>query len=60
MHKLKKKPHYYIVFGMEIFHQYVYGTDVIVESDHQPLESIFKKPLGESPARLQRMRMRLL
>ena len=28
------------------FHQYLYGKrDVVVHSDHQPLETIFKKPL---------------
>ena len=32
----------------------------MIESDHKPLEAIFKKPLHECPVRLQRMRMRLL
>lgn len=49
-----------IVFECERFHQYIYSKDFIVESDHKPLEAIFKKPLYECPARLQRMRMRLL
>lgn len=30
-----------------------------VESDHKPLETIFKKPLNEAPPRLQRMLLRL-
>ena len=32
------------------FYQYLYGKqDVIVHSDHQPLETIFKKPLNQAP-----------
>lgn len=48
-----------IVYGCEKFHQYVYGREVQVESDHKPLESIFKKPLHQAPMRLQRMLLRL-
>ena len=48
-----------IVFGCEKFHQYIYGRRVHVESDHKPLEVIFKKSLLSAPARLQRMLMRL-
>lgn len=32
-----------IVYGCEMFHQYVYSREVQVESDHKPLESILKK-----------------
>lgn len=48
-----------IVYGCEKFHQYVYGKEVEVESDHKPLESIFKKSLHQAPPRLQRMLLRL-
>lgn len=49
-----------VVFGCTRFHQYIYGHDVItVESDHKPLEAIMKKPLNETPARLQRMLLKL-
>lgn len=48
-----------IVYGCEKFHQYVYGKEIVVESDHKPLESIFKKPLHQAPMRLQRMLLRL-
>ena len=42
------------------FYQYLYGKqDVIVHSDHQPLETIFKKPLSKAPRRLQRMMLQL-
>ena len=49
-----------IVFACEKFDQYIFGrSDVIVQSDHRPLETIFKKPIHNSPKRLQRMRLHL-
>lgn len=48
-----------IVFSTKKFHQYVYGRSVNVQSDHKPLETIFKKPLSKAPARLQRMLLQL-
>ena len=36
------------------FHHYVFGRHVLVEIDHKPLQSIFKKPLHQAPPRLQR------
>ena len=48
-----------IVFAVERFEQCVYGRPVKVESDHNPLESIFKKSLTSAPKRLQRMLLRL-
>ena len=44
-----------IVFGCYKMHQYAYGRKVHVETDHKPLETLFKKPLYKVPARLQRM-----
>lgn len=45
-----------IVHSCTKFEQYIYGrSDVKVESDHKPLERIFKKPIASSPKRLQRM-----
>ena len=42
------------------FYQYLYGKqDVVVHSDHQPLETIFKKPLSSAPKRLQHMMLQL-
>jgi hypothetical protein len=41
-----------IVFACQKFHQYIYGKKIIVENDHKPLESILKKPLNQTPARL--------
>ena len=48
-----------IVFGLERFEQYVQGRLVKIETDHKPLECIFKKSLISAPKRLQRMMLRL-
>ena len=47
-----------VVFGYERFHNFLFGQDFIVESDHKPLESIHLKHLSSAPARLCRMRLR--
>lgn len=43
------------VFGMERFQQYTYCCNVLVESDHKPLQIIHKKPLVSAPKCLQHM-----
>lgn len=48
-----------IVFSAKRFHQYFYGVRVNVQSDHKPLETILRKPLGTAPSRLQRMLLQL-
>ena len=49
-----------IVFSCERFSQYLLGRNKItVQSNHKPLETIFKKPLFSAPKRLQRMLLRL-
>ena len=48
-----------VVFGCERFHQYIYGEEILLESDHQPLENIIQKPLCQAPPRLQRILLRL-
>ena len=48
------------MFACEKFDEYIFGRDVVrVETDHKPLEEIFKKSLCDAPARLQRMLLRL-
>ena len=43
-----------LVFGCERFHGFLYGQNVVtVESDHEPLEAILKKPSHQAP--LQKM-----
>ena len=49
-----------IVYACGKFDQYIFGrSNIIVQSDHKPLETIFKKPIHSSLKRLQRMRLRL-
>ncbi|XP_054289748.1 uncharacterized protein K02A2.6-like [Macrosteles quadrilineatus] len=49
-----------VLFAFERFEQYLFGKcDITVETDHKPLETIFKKPLVNAPKRLQRMLLRL-
>ncbi|CAB3999688.1 Hypothetical predicted protein [Paramuricea clavata] len=50
-----------IVFGCEHFHMYLYGRSFELETDHRPLEHIYKAKLQSKPtsARLERWRLRL-
>ena len=49
-----------IVTCMKKWHQYLFGKqNIIVHTDHQPFETIFMKPLGNAPRRLQRMMLQL-
>ena len=49
-----------IVFVCEKFDAYIYGCDCVrVQTDHKPLESIFRKELCTAPKRLQRTLLRL-
>jgi len=48
-----------IVWGCQKFHDYIYGQpDVQVETDHKPIEILYKKPLASAPPHIQRMRLR--
>jgi hypothetical protein len=49
-----------VIWGCEKFHEYLYGqADIIVESDHKPLEALWKKPVANAPPRIQRWMIRL-
>ena len=48
-----------IVHGCTRFDQYVYGREITVQTDHKPLENIFRKPLLSGPKRLQSMLLQL-
>ena len=48
-----------IVFACTRFHHYTYGQNFTCESDHKPLENLFKKNISEVPARIQRMMLYL-
>lgn len=49
-----------IVYALEKFHDYVYGADVTVITDHRPLINIVAKSFTKVSARLQRLKLRLL
>lgn len=48
-----------VEFGCKKFHEFIYGRQAEIETDHKPLEAIHKKPLNECPPRLQRMLFRI-
>lgn len=48
-----------VVFACSRFNDYIYGKPVTIETDHQPLITIIRKPIFSAPARLQRMMLQL-
>ena len=38
-----------VVFGTEHFNQLLYGAKFVVESDHEPLQSIFQRNIDKAP-----------
>lgn len=46
-------------FALSKFHDFVYGREVTVETDHKPLLGVVTKPLHKCPARLQRILIQL-
>lgn len=48
-----------IVYACKKFHQYIYGQEIQVETDHKPLESLFRKTLSSAPPRIQRMMIKV-
>ena len=49
-----------ITWACDNFDQYLYGRDTVtVETDHEPLQSVFKKEIHKSPKRRQRMHLAL-
>ena len=49
-----------IVNAMCHWDQWLYGhQSIIVETDHKPLETIFKHPIAQAPKRLQKMLLKL-
>ena len=49
-----------VTCSLEKFEYYLLGRSVTVETDHSPLEQIFKKNINEAPSRLQRLLLRCL
>ena len=48
-----------VAWGLEHFHEYVYGEPVTVYTDHQPLESIFANPNKKMNGRLEKWSLRI-
>ena len=48
-----------VVYGTEHFNQYVYEKKFLVESDHKPLQTIFRRNINKAPPRIQWMLFRL-
>ena len=48
-----------IVFVLERLNHYTFGRTITVQSDHQPLQSIWKKSIVLASLRLQRLLLRL-
>ena len=48
-----------IYFGCKKFDQFCFGQKVNAESDHKPLETLFKKSFHDIPIRLQRIMLKL-
>ena len=42
-----------VMYGLEKY--YLLGRHIVVETDHSPLEQIFKKHIADAPSRLQRI-----
>lgn len=56
-----EKEAYAILVACKKFHHYIWGVkDLTIESDHKPLETIFKKSIAEAPPRLQRIMYQIL
>ena len=49
-----------VVFALERLNHYTAGFRIPVETDHEPLTSIWKKPIASTSARIQRLLLRLL
>ena len=49
-----------VTFGLEKFEHYLLGRRTRIETDHSPLEQIFKKNINDVPSRLQRLVLRCL
>ena len=56
--KIERKT-FAIVFGVKIFHKYLYGRRFIVINDHKPLKSIFNRSIISCPPRIQKFFLRL-
>lgn len=49
-----------VQFGCKKFHFFIFGKKVLMETDHQPLETIFERTLREAPVCLQKIFLQLM
>lgn len=49
-----------VQFGCKKFHYYTYRKSITIETDHKPLETIFRKTLDEAPITLQKILMEVM
>lgn len=48
-----------IVYSTQKFREYIIGKETVVQTDHKPLETIYRKPLISAPLRLQTMLLKV-
>ena len=48
-----------VVTGVEHFHQYLFGRQFTLYTDHKPIENLVLKPLVDTSPRVQRLMLRL-
>ena len=48
-----------VIWGIEHFHLYLYGSSFRVITDHKQLETIFNNPTCKATARLERLQLRI-
>ena len=49
-----------IVYDLTRFYTDTYGRKVTIYNDHKPLAALLKKPITDTPVRLQRMLCRII
>ena len=48
-----------VVTGVEHFHQYLFGKQFTLYTDHKPIENLVLKPLVDTSPRIQRLMLQL-
>ena len=48
-----------LVWGYSKFHEYIYGLDIVLETDHKPIVALSNKSLNDMSPRIQRLMLRL-
>ena len=47
------------MWGCSKFHEYIYGLDIVLETDHKPIVALSNKSLNDMSHRIQRLMLRL-